>query len=129
MLLRLFPGPPGSRCVVIGTPRGEWHEFGALLVALVAGSHGWRVVYLGANLPPGEIATAARRVQPDKMLISWVCAEPEDTLGELAKLRQQLPAAVTLLVGGRQAQAPEQLPPRIIRARDLSHLEHRLAFG
>lgn len=129
MLLRLFPGPPGSRCVVVGTPRGEWHEFGALLVALVAGSHGWRVVYLGANLPAGEIATAARQVQPDKVLLSWVCAEPEDTLSELARLRQQLPASVTLLVGGRQAQIPEQLPPGIIRVSDLSHLEHLLALG
>lgn len=129
MLLRLYPGPPGYRCVVVGTPKGEWHEFGALLVALVAGSHGWRVVYLGANLPAGEIAAAARRVQPEKVLLSWVCADVEDTLAELAGLREQLPDVVTLLVGGRQAQAPDQLPPGITRVRDLAELERLLALG
>lgn len=128
MLLRLYPGPSGSRCVVVGTPRGEWHEFGALLVALVAGSHGWRVVYLGPNLPAGEIATAARRVQADKVLLSWVCAEPKDTLEELARLRAQLPAATALLVGGHQAQIPERLPQGITRVHDLAELEQQLAL-
>ena len=127
LLLRLNAGPQGGRCLIAGTPKDEWHEFGALLAALVAGSQAWHVVYLGANLPAREIAQAVRRVQAEKVLLSWVTAEAEATYTELALLRQQIDPAVEVLVGGRAAQSVTEAPKGIALVRDLRHLEQLLA--
>lgn len=126
LLLRLYAGSQGGRCLVAGTPKDEWHEFGALLAALVAGSQDWRVVYLGANLPAGEIAQATRRVQAEKVLLSWVTAEREATYAELTLLRQQVDPTVEVLVGGRAVQSLTEAPRGIALVRDLKHLEQLL---
>jgi MerR family transcriptional regulator, light-induced transcriptional regulator len=128
LLLRLYPGPAHGRCLVVGTPRNEWHEFGALLVALLAGAQGWRVVYLGANLPAEEIARAAVRASAEKVLLSWVNAEREATLAELTRLRGQIDAEVSVLVGGRASRSLAEAPSGVTLVSDLQHLERLLAL-
>ena len=51
----VMPGPeaPG---LVVATPAGQIHEFGALFVAAAAATQGWRVTYLGTDLPASDIA-------------------------------------------------------------------------
>ena len=44
--------------IVVTTPAGQTHEFGALFAAATAASEGWRVTYLGPDLPADDIATA-----------------------------------------------------------------------
>ena len=41
---------------VVGCARGEVHELGALMVRLVLEAEGWRVVYLGLNVPTEDFA-------------------------------------------------------------------------
>ncbi len=41
---------------VVGCARGEVHELGALMVRLVLEAAGWRVMYLGLNVPTEEFA-------------------------------------------------------------------------
>jgi DNA-binding transcriptional MerR regulator len=45
--------------LVVATPVGQRHELGALMVAVIASSDGWRTTYLGADLPALEIAAVA----------------------------------------------------------------------
>lgn len=59
---------PDAPVVVVGTPVNQFHELGALLAATTASSDGWRVVYLGANLPADELARAARYARADARL-------------------------------------------------------------
>lgn len=88
--------------VVVATPAGQLHELGALLVAAAANHFGWRVTYLGASLPAAEIAGAARQRQARAVALSLVYPEDDPRLaGELATLRELLPAGTALLVGGR----------------------------
>ena len=128
LLLRLYPGAASGRCLVVGTPRDEWHEFGALLAALVACSQGWRVLYLGANLPADEIARAAQNAGAEKVLLSWVTAEQEATLTEIMLLRRQLTPGVRVLVGGRAVLALAEAPQGITLVSDLRHLEGLLVL-
>jgi DNA-binding transcriptional MerR regulator/methylmalonyl-CoA mutase cobalamin-binding subunit len=92
--------------LVAATPAGQMHEGGALLVAATAAGEGWRVTYLGADLPAEEIARAARRTAARAVALSLVHPADDPTLAaEIRALRQQLPEGVALLLGGAAAAA------------------------
>ena len=92
--------------LVVATPSNQWHEGGALLVAATAAAEGWRVTYLGANLPGLEIAGAAMRTGARAVALSLIHPDDDPAVGShLQALRQSLPAGVTLLVGGSAAPA------------------------
>jgi methanogenic corrinoid protein MtbC1 len=88
--------------IVLTTPRGQLHEIGALMVASMAESDGWRVIYLGPNLPAEEIAAAAQHDGVKVVAIS-VVHPPDDPhmATELLKLRRYLSPDIDILVGGR----------------------------
>ena len=92
--------------LVVATPANQLHEGGALLVAATAAAEGWRVTYLGANLPGLEIAAAAVRTGARAVALSLIHPDNDpDLSGQLLALRRSLPAGVTLLVGGGAATA------------------------
>lgn len=101
----LWSGTPNRTgpAIVIGTPAGQRHELGALLCSAVAAEEGWRVVYLGADLPADEIARAADRRNATVVALSVVYPIGEPRIaGELRRVRELLPD-VTILVGGAAA--------------------------
>ncbi len=102
-LLRDSVPRAGAETVVAATPAGEQHELGVLLAAALAAIHGYRVVYLGPNVPAGEIVGAVRGAGAEILLLSLVALEKRGALKELRALTRNLPAHVTLLVGGRAA--------------------------
>ncbi|MEW6300123.1 MAG: MerR family transcriptional regulator [Thermodesulfobacteriota bacterium] len=90
--------------LVVATPLGQLHELGALLVAATAVSEGWRVTYLGANLPAEELAGAARQSLARAVALSIVYpADDPRVRRELEQVRHYLGPTVPLLVGGRAA--------------------------
>jgi DNA-binding transcriptional MerR regulator/methylmalonyl-CoA mutase cobalamin-binding subunit len=87
--------------LVSATLPGQRHEFGAMLVAASAAALGWRVTYLGADLPPAAIATAARQAEATVVALSFVHPAGDPSVaGALHDLRAALPAHVVLLAGG-----------------------------
>ena len=87
--------------LVCATPSGQAHEFGALLVAISAASLGWRVVYLGADLPAEDIASAVRSTAARAVGLSVVYPYDDPALpGELRRLREAIPRETRVLVGG-----------------------------
>ena len=95
---------PGAPAMICATPAGQVHEFGALLVAVIAASLEWRVVYLGADLPAHDIAAAARATRARLVGLSVVYPSDDPRLeGELRTLREELPEGVAVLVGGAGA--------------------------
>ncbi len=90
--------------IVVATPSGHRHEIGAMVAAAVASSEGWKVVFLGADLPAGEIVRTVREVGARAVALSLVYgADGAPTERELRRLREQLPASVEVLLGGRGA--------------------------
>lgn len=98
------PSHESAPALVVTTPAGQHHEFGALLVSAIASSEGWRITYLGPNLPAEDIAAAVRQVGARVVALSIVYPADDVHLGdELRKLRRGLGERVPLLVGGRAA--------------------------
>lgn len=96
----------GAPIVVVGTPAHQMHELGAMLAATTAASSGWRVAYLGPNLPAGELARAVRHAKASALALSIVYPLDDEKLnGELRTLKAELPADVGLIIGGSGATA------------------------
>jgi len=99
-----FADPVASRVLIATTPRGQFHEIGALEVSVVAAVDGWRSVYLGPDLPAAEIVAAARELGARAVALSIVWPDPERAVAaELEAVATGLPDATALLVGGRAA--------------------------
>lgn len=125
-----FPAPPSSPHIIATTPVGQLHEIGALVVSAQAAREGWRVTYLGSNLPAQEIARAAHQNRAPAVALSLAYPEDDPHLGgELVKLRRCLPEETALLVGGRAAGRQREVLQRIgaTYLPDLSALRETLA--
>ena len=95
--------------MVVATPVGQNHEFAALAVAVTAGAMGWRVVYLGCNLPTEEIAAAVETHRATVVALSIVHPGDDPRIAaEMKKLRRLVGTHVTILVGGRTAPSYSQ---------------------
>jgi MerR family transcriptional regulator, light-induced transcriptional regulator len=95
---------PSAPRLIVTTPAGQMHEFGALMAAMMAASEGWRVVYLGPNLPAAEIAAAVQHYQARAVALSIVYPADDPYLrAELLRLRRFLPEGLAILAGGRAA--------------------------
>lgn len=127
----LWSGTPNRNgpSIVTCTLAGQRHELGALLCSAVAAEEGWRVVYLGADLPADEIAKAARSRNAAVVAVSMVYPPSEPRIArELRKVRSLLPD-VTLLVGGSASTSYGEILEEIgaEHVADLSGLRSRLA--
>jgi DNA-binding transcriptional MerR regulator len=102
--IRISLQNPDGPAVVVATPSGQHHEIGAMLAAAAAAAEGWRVVYLGPNLPAESIATAAEKTGARAVALSLVYP-PDDpnVVRELRALRRMLPEEVTIVLGGQSA--------------------------
>lgn len=124
--LQSFGGP----AIVVSTPEGETHELGAMMAALIAAAEGWRVSYLGPDLPSQELVAAVKLQQAKLLALSIVHPQdPEKVRTELGRLRETLPADVTILVGGQGAEgcAGPTADPGLQLVSDLRSLGHTLA--
>ena len=96
--------PPGAPTVVVTTLAGHRHELGALMAASLAVDAGWRVLYLGPDLPAEEIALAAQESGSRAVVLSL--SYPQDdpgTMEQLRALRRFVGDRVAILAGGRAA--------------------------
>jgi MerR family transcriptional regulator, light-induced transcriptional regulator len=104
--IHFLVAPHGAPNLLLATPAGEQHKMGAVLAATAAAAEGWRVTYLGPDLPAGEIAAAAAAAAARVVGVSVVYpGDRERVLTELRTLRSRLPASVPLLAGGAGALA------------------------
>lgn len=101
---------PGAPNVLVTTPADQWHDIGALIIAVTAASEGWNVTYLGANLPSEEIAGAVKQNNCKAVILSIVYPEDDPVLvQEIRKLRRSLPENVSIIVGGRASVSYEKV--------------------
>ncbi|HVF39171.1 MAG TPA: cobalamin-dependent protein, partial [Gemmatimonadaceae bacterium] len=96
--------PENAPVLISVTPTGQRHEMGALMCAILAASHGWRVEYLGPDLPAADIARAAASTGARIVALSVVHRTSSDALvSEIRSLRGHISSNVTIMVGGREA--------------------------
>lgn len=88
---------------VLTTPAGERHEIGALMAAIAAAAAGWRVLYLGPDLPAADIGTVAHQVHADAVLLSIVAQHGRPMDQELRRIRDAVGGDRPIIVGGAGA--------------------------
>ena len=103
-LLESYSVSDSAPVVISATPRGQEHELGALIVGVVAASSGWKVIYLGSNLPAEEIGAVVSYLNARVVALSIVYPNDDPLLPrELRKIKQILPPGVSIIAGGRSA--------------------------
>lgn len=127
-LFRLYPPTEGAETIVLATPAGERHEFGILLAALMASTRGWRVVYIGADLPAADIAQAVRLTRSKLLALSYVNPQTAETMAELEAIATLVPSTTRVWIGGAEAINIRDFIERVdwILVRDLDDLDDRL---
>lgn len=101
-LLESYSVSENAPVVVSATPRGQEHELGALIAGVVAASSGWRVIYLGSNLPAEEVGAVVSHLNARVVALSIVYPNDDPLLPkELKKIKQILPSGVSIIAGGR----------------------------
>ena len=99
-----------GRLIVCACLPGERHEWGVLSALAMIQDDGWRVHYLGADLPVREVIEAAWQLAP--AVVALTASEPgivERTLTELAELPGRLPPGAAAVIGGGGAEAHARL--------------------
>ena len=95
----LSTAPDGSPTVVLATPEGHLHEFGALIGAQLAAARGWRVVYLGASVPVPDLLQAAQATAARLLVLSIARDVPPVERRRLAADLETLSRRVETWVG------------------------------
>ncbi len=98
---------PASGPVLLGAClSGEHHEWGFLVTLTRLQARGWRVHYLGADLPTKDVVDATWTLVPQVLALS--AADPanvEARLVELRRLPRLLPPGTLVVLGGQGAEA------------------------
>ena len=88
--------------IVIATTVGQWHDVGALTVALTVAEDGWQPIYYGPNLPAEEIALGVKQSCARAVAISIThLLDQHSLIEELRKLRRYIGRDLALFIGGR----------------------------
>ncbi|MCX7736069.1 MAG: MerR family transcriptional regulator [Candidatus Kapabacteria bacterium] len=86
--------------IIVCTPVGQHHELAATAIAVLATTIGYNTIYLGANVPSEDIASAANQSNSKYVILSIIYPENDSIIiNNLKKLRSYLPET-DILVGG-----------------------------
>jgi MerR family transcriptional regulator, light-induced transcriptional regulator len=101
MLDELQAGPAdGEEAVCVGLP-GERHEIGLLAAAVHLALRGWRVTFLGADLPFEDLREVVARKRPALLCAAMVQQNSEAERAEVAqRLRDLAPPETRIVIGG-----------------------------
>jgi DNA-binding transcriptional MerR regulator/methylmalonyl-CoA mutase cobalamin-binding subunit len=129
LMLDAYDRAARRESVVFATLQGERHELGLLMSAMICASRGFKVHYLGADLPAAEIARFARELGATVVALSVVWQEGiSDLAAQLAELAAALPTGTAIWIGGSASPvlAQETLPACCVLLRDSAEFEQRL---
>ena len=126
-VMRGFAAEPSAPRIVVATLGGDRHVLGAAMVGVTAAAEGWKVVFLGADLPAADIAQAARTAQASVIAISMIFVE--DLASAARELESVLAAAgdAAVWIGGPGASAIDERKSGVHRFATLEELRAGLA--
>ena len=113
--------------IVFATPSGERHELGLQMAALTALGAGANPIYLGADLPDDELLRAVDAVGAAVLALSLVSIPAAEAAAAVRALREGLPKAIQLWIGGAAAAAVAAIPG-VERIDTLDRLEQRVTL-
>lgn len=100
MLESLGGGSNGGREAVLAGAPDERHELGLLVVALNLAIRGWRITYLGLDVPAAEIGKVVRERTPELVCSSLLRPVGADECVRYARELRHLAAEETVVIVG-----------------------------
>lgn len=98
-LSRFWSRGAGPLAILACAP-GERHDIGLVAFGLVLRSHGWRILFLGANTPLETVANAAEAMKPQLVVVASMDGKLLEAIG--AELRR-LARSTRLVLSGAGA--------------------------
>jgi len=109
--------------ILLATLPGEEHTLGLLMVYALLSSRNIPVINLGGEVPLDQIVSAVSRFNADVLGISFSGAyQYENIRSNINQLRDVLPEAVDIWLGGEGVKRMRKLPPGVSRFASLSKL-------
>ena len=121
--------PAQAGPMLFTTPAGELHEFGILAAAMLAAAHEFPAIYLGPNLPAGEILSAAAKCGARVVVLGITGANATVEVGrDLAAIAARSRKGTELWVGGSGALEASKDTTRenVLLISDLAEFERHL---
>lgn len=110
-LFHAYEQPEFGPLAITGSAPSDWHDIGILLVSMDLRRHGWRVIYLGQNVPAGHLIEEIVRLRPELVCVS--ATTRESATGDLSQVNeaiQRMPEPrPRLIVGGAAFNADPEL--------------------
>ena len=103
--LELATGSSAGPVLLAACLPDEHHEWGFMVTLTLLKTRGWRIQYLGANLPLKDVAEAAWTLVPQVVALSG--ADPANVrarLPELRRLPRLVPPGTLVVLGGEGAE-------------------------
>lgn len=90
-LLNASTDQPGGPLAIIACAQGELHEIGAIMISLFLRWGGFRVIYLGQNVPNSTIEEMVQQLSPQMLGLSAATVEGAHGLAAASQLITQMP--------------------------------------
>jgi methanogenic corrinoid protein MtbC1 len=100
-LLNVYDVIAGHTTIVAACLPGEHHDVGLLILALALVRRGYRVVYLGADLPSEGLLAVVEQVHPDMVCLSASSRVVAEQITPIATALRAIPQAPIVVAGGR----------------------------
>lgn len=93
-------GMPSAGKVLIGTVKGDLHDIGKNLVAMMLESGGFQVINLGIDVPAEKIVAAIKEHKPDIVALSALLTTTMMNMKDTIELIKEEGLAVKCAIGG-----------------------------
>jgi MerR family transcriptional regulator, light-induced transcriptional regulator len=90
-LFTAYTQPAVGPLAVTGSAPGEWHDIGILLVSLALRRRGWRVLYLGPNVPVAQLVGELPDLKPELVCLSATTVDNAYHLLTAAEILSRMP--------------------------------------
>lgn len=112
LLARISAAYPPARCdgptVVLGCAANNWHTIGLRMIADLLRSNGWRVIYLGANVPTEAFMRSVKQHAPHIVLVSSSSESVTEARSLIRALHRDHPEVLLGVGGSGVVRAGEQ---------------------
>ncbi len=107
-IFQAFPARSNAPFILVGCAPTELHEIGSLMIALMLRSEGYRVEFLGPDLPLEDLVDYARYEHPAMVIMAATSQESAEAIDHLQdKLSKLKPAPILGFGGSAFNQQPE----------------------
>lgn len=102
-LLNSYVDTPTGPLAIVGCAQAEMHELGAIMLSLFMRWNGFRVIYLGQNVPNSTIEETIRQLRPQVLGLSATTIEAAHNLTEVGQIIYRIEPPRPLFIFGGMA--------------------------